>query len=58
MPAIRPMIPSPLRHGHYRTKFTPHFQPPKKLQKDGPPLGEEERPSWLRIGFNQVTSML
>jgi tRNA (uracil-5-)-methyltransferase len=54
IPAIQPAIPSPLQYG-YRTKITPHFDPPpKKLQKQGPSTSEEGKPSWLKIGFNQT----
>jgi hypothetical protein len=58
IPTIQSTIPSPLQYG-YRTKITPHFEPPpKKLQNQGQPSGEGdnkgEKPSWLKIGFNQV----
>lgn len=54
IPAIQPTIPSPLQYG-YRTKITPHFDPPpKKVQKQGPSTSEEGKPSWLKIGFNQT----
>ncbi|KAI0292965.1 S-adenosyl-L-methionine-dependent methyltransferase [Multifurca ochricompacta] len=54
IPTIQSTIPSPLQYG-YRTKITPHFDPPpKKLQKQGPPTSEEEKPPWLKIGFNQI----
>ncbi|KAI9452425.1 S-adenosyl-L-methionine-dependent methyltransferase [Lactarius psammicola] len=54
IPNIQPTIPSPLQYG-YRTKITPHFEPPpKKVQKQGPSTSEEGKPSWLKIGFNQT----
>ena len=54
IPAIQSTIPSPLQYG-YRTKITPHFEPPpKKLQKQESTPSEEEKPPWLKIGFNQV----
>jgi len=54
IPTIQATIPSPLQYG-YRTKITPHFDPPpKKLQKQGPSASEEGWPSWLKIGFNQI----
>ncbi|KAI9510698.1 S-adenosyl-L-methionine-dependent methyltransferase [Russula earlei] len=53
IPAVQSTIPSPLQYG-YRTKITPHFESPKKVQKQGSPNIEEERPSWLKIGFNQI----
>ena len=54
IPVIQSTIPSPLQYG-YRTKITPHFDPPpKKLQSQGPSFNEEEKPSWLKIGFNQI----
>ena len=54
IPAIQSTIPSPLQYG-YRTKITPHFDPPpKKLQSQGPSIGEEGKPPWLKIGFNQI----
>ncbi|KAI0258674.1 S-adenosyl-L-methionine-dependent methyltransferase [Gloeopeniophorella convolvens] len=54
VPTVQPTIPSPLQYG-YRTKITPHFEPPpKKLQKQGRPADEEGKPSWLKIGFNQI----
>ncbi|KAH9992499.1 S-adenosyl-L-methionine-dependent methyltransferase [Russula compacta] len=54
IPVIQSTIPSPLQYG-YRTKITPHFDPPpKKLQKQGSSLSEEEKPSWLKVGFNQI----
>ncbi len=52
--AIQPTIPSPLQYG-YRTKITPHFDPPpKKARKQSPSASEEGKPSWLKIGFNQT----
>ncbi|KAI0247844.1 S-adenosyl-L-methionine-dependent methyltransferase [Lactifluus subvellereus] len=54
IPSIQSTIPSPLQYG-YRTKITPHFDPPpKKLPSQGPSAGEEGKPSWLKIGFNQI----
>ncbi|KAF8261736.1 S-adenosyl-L-methionine-dependent methyltransferase, partial [Lactarius quietus] len=54
IPSIQSTIPSPLQYG-YRTKITPHFDPPpKKVQKQGPSTSEEGKPSWLKIGFNQI----
>ncbi|KAH9075529.1 S-adenosyl-L-methionine-dependent methyltransferase [Lactarius deliciosus] len=54
IPAIQPTTPSPLEYG-YRTKITPHFDPPpKKVQKQGPSTSEEGKPPWLKIGFNQT----
>jgi tRNA (uracil-5-)-methyltransferase len=54
IPSIQPTIPSPLQYG-YRTKITPHFDPPpKKLQNQPPTSSEEEKPSWLKIGFNHI----
>jgi tRNA (uracil-5-)-methyltransferase len=54
IPAIKSTIPSPLQYG-YRTKITPHFEPPpKKLQKQEPTPSEKEKPPWLKIGFNQI----
>ncbi|KAF8467507.1 S-adenosyl-L-methionine-dependent methyltransferase [Russula ochroleuca] len=54
IPVIQSTIPSPLQYG-YRTKITPHFEPPpKKLQKEAPTPSEEEKPYWLKIGFNQI----
>ena len=54
IPAVQPTIPSPLQYG-YRTKITPHFEPPpKKVQNQDPSAREEGKPSWLKIGFNQT----
>ncbi|KAI0056764.1 S-adenosyl-L-methionine-dependent methyltransferase [Artomyces pyxidatus] len=53
IPPISSTIPSPLQYG-YRTKITPHFDaPPKKLQKKGA-IESEDKPDWLKIGFNQI----
>ena len=54
IPRIQSTIPSPLQYG-YRTKITPHFEPPpKKLQKQASTSTEVGKPSWLKIGFNQI----
>lgn len=56
VPTVPITIGSPLQYG-YRTKITPHFDaPPKKLQKsaDKPLVTIENKPDWVKIGFNQI----
>jgi tRNA (uracil-5-)-methyltransferase len=53
IPAIGTTVPSPLEYG-YRTKITPHFDPPPKKLRDGVYSPDEPKPEWLKIGFNQV----
>uniref|UniRef100_A0A0W0FSW6 Putative tRNA methyltransferase n=2 Tax=Moniliophthora roreri TaxID=221103 RepID=A0A0W0FSW6_MONRR len=53
VPTIQPTMPSPLQYG-YRTKITPHFQAPPKLDRDvlQKEVSDGKVPDWLKIGFN------
>ncbi|KAH9172837.1 hypothetical protein EDB89DRAFT_1905740 [Lactarius sanguifluus] len=55
IPAVRPTIPFPLQYG-YRSKITPHLQPPPKKgnKMQGSSTSEGWKQSWLKIDFIQT----
>ncbi|EGN94183.1 hypothetical protein SERLA73DRAFT_97034 [Serpula lacrymans var. lacrymans S7.3] len=53
VPEVLPTIASPLQYG-YRTKITPHFEAAPKRARLEPPEDKSEKPSWLKIGFNEI----
>ncbi|KAI0078551.1 S-adenosyl-L-methionine-dependent methyltransferase [Panus rudis PR-1116 ss-1] len=54
VPEILPTTGSPLQYG-YRTKITPHFEPPRKKRE---PVEAGSKPDWLKIGFNKMNTKI
>ncbi|KAJ7431941.1 tRNA methyltransferase [Mycena galericulata] len=55
LPPIESTMPSPKQYD-YRTKITPHFDAPTKVQRSNSsnPKNNTDKPEWFNIGFNRV----